>query len=89
VDESQANLIDGLVNKPDDELIRWTLSGQAPDGHIAALGRLVFELRCAKRNLEATTNMASATKNMVRATWAIALITLVTQIALVLMTVWK
>ncbi len=84
--ESREKLIDTLLTMPDEQLIRWTLSGEHPEGYIAELGRLVFELRFTKRNLDATTNITLATRNMAIATWAIALITLITQIALILVT---
>ncbi|MGA2876097.1 MAG: hypothetical protein ABSE82_11240 [Nitrososphaerales archaeon] len=83
---SREKLIDDLLTMSDERLIRWTLSGEHPEGYIAELGRLVFELRFTKRNLDATANMTLATRRMAIATWAIAAITLVTQIALIMLT---
>jgi len=80
VDESQDRMIDDLLNMSDEKLIRWTLSGSNPEAYIGQYGRLVFEMRCATKNLKAT-------KHMMVATWAIALITLATQIALIMVTV--
>ena len=79
VDESHEKMVEGLLKKTDDELIRWTCSGRQPEGYIAQTGRLIFEMRCASKSLKAATNM-------VKVTWAIALITLATQIALIVIT---
>lgn len=79
VDESHEKMVEDLLKKTDDELIRWTCSGRQPEGYIAQTGRLIFEMRCASKSLKAATNM-------VKVTWAIALITLATQIALIVIT---
>lgn len=52
--ENRANMIEGLLRMPDDELIRWTLSGEHPEGYIAELGRLVIDLRCSTQTLKVT-----------------------------------
>jgi len=85
VNESHKNMIEGLLKMSDDQLVRWTLSSDIPDGLIAQYGRLVFDMRCAIENRKAATDMVIATARMVKATWAIALITLATQVALIVM----
>ena len=64
VDESHEKMVEDLLKKTDDELIRWTCSGRQPEGYIAQTGRLIFEMRCASKSLKAATNM-------VKVTWAI------------------
>ena len=86
---------DDLIKMTDEELVFYALSGDV-DSYAHRIGETAMVLRNSLRNLEATKEMAkstqdlaSSTRNYAIATWAIALITLATQVCLIILTLKK
>ncbi len=91
-----------ILAMSDDELQLWALSGDA-GSYVHELGQTAMNMRCSLRMADVTKEMASAnrdlvsstvslvhqTRKLVTATWALVLITLLTQIALIVLSVVK
>ncbi|MGD0949304.1 MAG: hypothetical protein ABSA52_17985 [Candidatus Binatia bacterium] len=89
-----------IMAMSDDELQFWALSGDVGT-YVHELGQTAMNMRCSLRMAEVTKEMASAnrdlvrstsslvqqTRNLVRATWALVLITILAQIAVVIISV--
>jgi hypothetical protein len=83
-----------ILAMSEEELQAWALSGDA-GSYVHELGQTAMSMRCSLRMAEATKEMATAnrdlvksttslvqqTRNLVKATWGLVLITILTQIA--------
>ena len=86
----------------DAELQEWALSGDV-GSYVHELGQTAMSMRCSLRMAEASKEMANAnkdlvksttslvqrTRNLVTATWGLVLITIVTQIAIIVISLMK
>jgi len=91
-----------ILEMSDYDLQRWTLSGEA-GSYVHQIGQTALNMRCALRMADVTREMASAnrdlvnstvslvhaTRKLVTATWALVLITLLTQIAMIVLLALK
>jgi len=87
-----------ILAMSDEDLQAWALSGDV-GSYVHELGQTAMSMRCSLRMAEATKEMANAnrdlvklttslvqqTRNLVKATWGLVLITIVTQIAVIVL----
>ena len=87
-----------ILAMSDHDLQAWALSG-LEGSYVHEIGQTAMNMRCSLRMAEASETMAGAnrdlvestrnlvqqTRNLVRATWGIVLITVVTQVALIVL----
>lgn len=87
-----------ILAMSDRELQAWALSGDV-GSYVHELGQTAMSMRCSLRMAEATKEMASAnrdlvksttslvqqTRNLVKATWGLVLITILTQIVIIVL----
>jgi len=91
-----------LMTMSDDDLMFYTLSGEQ-GSYVHEIGQTAMNMRVSLRSLEVTremaranellsnetSNLATYTRQLAVSTWAVAIITLITQVALVVMAVRK
>ncbi len=91
-----------IMAMSDGDLMHWTLAGDV-GSYAYGMGKVALEMRLANRQAEAalesakaakvaadyTKELASFTRNLAVATWGIVAITLLTQVALILVTLKK
>jgi hypothetical protein len=82
-----------ILAMTDRDLQLWALSGES-NSYVLELGRTAMDMRCSLRMVEASNQMTAATESLAEkterlasATWGIVIITLITQIALIALTV--
>lgn len=87
-----------ILAMSDEELQTWALSGDV-GSYVHELGQTAMSMRCSLRMAEATKDMASAnrdlvkstaslvqqTRSLVKATWGLVLITILAQIAVIVL----
>jgi hypothetical protein len=72
----------------DHDLQHWALSG-GPGSYVHEIGRAAMDMRCSLRMIEASNRMVTAMRNVALAIWGVVIITLITQIALILLALKK
>lgn len=91
-----------ILEMSNTELQEWALSGEA-GSYVHELGQTAMTMRCSLRMAEASREMASAnrelvrftqslvaqTRNLVLATWGVVVITILTQLALIAVSVLR
>ena len=91
-----------ILAMSDDDLQFWALSGME-GSYVHEIGQTAMNMRCSVRMAEASGKMASANRdlvestrnlaqqkrNLVKATWGIVLITVVTQVALIVLSLMR